>query len=233
MSDAHFASIERTGEKFDLKQYLYARDLCQAVVQRIAANVTFKMNEADGQQLIKEEFKKEGVGRFWHPSKFRVGSETLKSFRELPDQSVWLASGDIFLIDVGPIIEEHEADYGQTFIFRDLTVESCEPQAALDFLAHDAQTIWRETAQKWHHEKLTGLELYKAADRLAQQRGYRLNPSMAGHRLSDFPHALFTKESLATQNHVPSENIWVLEIHIISDSLRRGAFFEDILTLNS
>lgn len=230
--DPAFAALERTGEKFNLNKYLHARDLCKAVVTRIAANVVERMNEADGQQLIKEEFKKEGVSKFWHPSKFRVGSETLKSFRELPDQGIWLAQNDVFLIDVGPIIDDHEADYGQTFVLKDvLAEETTASNGAIEFLATDAETVWRETARKWHDEKLSGQKLYEAADTLARTRGYRLNPNMAGHRLGDFPHALFTKEGLATQKSVPSENIWVLEIHIISDTLKRGAFYEDILTL--
>ncbi len=216
---------EQTGDKFNLTTYFNARTLCQDVVKRIAMQVTAGLSEKDGQELIKNEFKKEGVTKFWHPSKFRIGSETVKSFRELADESVRLGKGDIYFVDVGPIIEEHEADYGETFVLPANDVNKSE----LRTLADASLKIWQHTADKWKNAQLSGVDLYHVANNFAQSLGYYLNPLMAGHRLGDFPHALYSKDRLFSVDLVPTENLWVLEIHIVSDSHRRGAFFEDIL----
>lgn len=220
-------SIEQTGEKFNLEKYFAARQICQQVVAKIASQVCAGMNEADGQHLIKTEFHKVGITKFWHPSKFRVNSETLKTFRELPDQDIRLTDGDLFFIDVGPVYEDHEADYGNTFI---LQSSNNNPYR---HLAQVAQNIWQKTAQQWSENSLSGEQLYAFADNEAQLHGCRLNPLMAGHRLGDFPHALFSKDKLSGLAFSPLNHLWVLEIHVTHENLHRGAFFEDILTKKS
>jgi len=219
--------IEQTGEKFSLEKYFAARHLCQQVVARIANQACVGMNEADGQSLIKTEFQKEGITKFWHPSKFRVNSETLKTFRELPDQNIRLAEGDLFFIDVGPIYEDHEADFGQTFILQP------NQDNPYQDLAQVAQDVWQKTARQWSENSLTGEQLYTFAANEAQMRGCQLNPLMAGHRLGDFPHALFSKDKLSGLTFSPLTHLWVLEIHVTHENLQRGAFFEDILTKKS
>lgn len=216
---------EQTGAKFNLKTYFKARTACIDLVAKIARQVAVGMNEADGQELIKSEFAKIGVTKFWHPPKFRVGSETLKTFRDWPDQNIRLKSYDMFFLDVGPIIDDHEADYGESFV---LSPNDIKSENYLE-LAKKAEIIWEETAREWKESKLSGLELFKYAERLALSLECILNPIMAGHRLGDFPHALFSKDRLFEMDFAPAENLWVLEIHIRSPKLERGAFFEDIL----
>lgn len=220
-------SLEQTGEKFSLETYFNSQNLCKEVVTKIQARVCSGMNETDGQALIKEEFKKVGVTHFWHPSKFRIGSDTVKNFRDLPENEIKISDGEVYFLDVGPIIEQHEADFGETF------VHGSAPSEQFKNLASDVKEIWNQTAEVWKKERISGLELLKQATRFAEERNYNLNASMAGHRLGDFPHALFSKEKLFSLNFSPSSNLWVLEIHILtqdSDSTKvRGAFFEDIL----
>lgn len=217
--------FERTGMHFNLKTYLAARDLCQTVVGLISEKVREGMTEDDGQDLIANEFKSAGIGKFWHPSKFRIGADTVKSFRELPDKSIELKNGDIFFIDVGPVFDDHEADYGETFVFGTTHPDS----QALRSVADASKKIWNEVADIWRTQALSGQRLYSEAEALTRSLGFKLNPLMAGHRLGDFPHALHCKERLATMDFSPSPYLWVLEIHIINESLQRGAFYEDIL----
>jgi len=219
-------SIEQTGAKFNLQTYFQARALCQKVVDRIAAHTTTGMREADGQALIKEEFLKEGINRFWHPSKFRICKDTLKTFRDLPDQELQLQKDDVFFVDVGPILEEHEADYGQTFLHS----PGAQPNPDLVRLIESAQRIWLETAHRWKQEQMSGKSLYDSAATLTESLGYKLNPLMAGHRLGDFPHSLYSRDRLSEMSLTPKENLWVLEIHIRDERLERGAFFEDVLS---
>lgn len=219
-------SIEMTGEKFNLEVYLAAQEICRRTCHKIASQVQTGFSEKDGQMLILEEFKKVGVKKFWHPSKFRIGPDTIKSFREFPDESIRMQSEDIFFLDVGPIIEDHEADYGKTFVFP----RKGEVDKNLNSLADASFQVWQETAKQWQQVGLTGTSLFEFADKAAQSRGFQLNPLMAGHRLGDFPHALFSKDKLFSTDIVPQKNLWVLEIHIIDPDSRRGSFFEDILS---
>ena len=219
-------SIEQTGNKFNLDTFLAARKLCIGITERIASLISPGLSESEGQQLIKEEFKKEGIKKFWHPSKFRIGPETVKNFREPSDESVRLSTTDIFFLDVGPIIEDHEADYGKTYVL----ITGDQKDMPLSLLAEAPVRIWKETADQWRLRGLSGVNLYKFAEDTASSLGYILNPLMAGHRLGDFPHALFSKEKLFSMDVVPRENLWVLEIHVVDPILQRGAFFEDILS---
>ena len=215
---------ERNGENFRWTNYFEARQRCLSVVDRIFSSLQEGMSEVDGQQLIKEIFLKEGAGKFWHPSKFRIGSETVKTFRALPEESIRLKQGDILFIDVGPIFDGHEADIGRTQIFGETTSDP------LKRLASASREVWLKTASAWKTDNLSGEALYAFANSLTGSRGYILNPLMAGHRLGDFPHAMFSKDKLSEMKFKPSENLWVLEIHLVDESLDRGSFYEDILS---
>ncbi len=198
------------------------------VVQQVSEMVTVGLNEQQCQKILKEEFKKCGVKKFWHPSKFRIGEDTVKNFGESADQSLQIKEGDIFSIDVGPVIGDHEADFGQSFIFNPYLKADDE----LVSLNNAAMLIWNETAKQWRQNKLSGVSLYQFAVEFAKKLGYRMNSGMGGHRLGDFPHALFSKKKLVHFDQTPAQNLWVLEVHLISDQLKRAAFFEDILTLS-
>ena len=54
----------------------------------------------------------------------------------------------------------------------------------------------------------------------------------AGHRVSDFPHALYGKHRLAEADFVPGDGIWVLEVQVRDLERPIGAFFEDVLLKN-
>lgn len=219
--------MEDTGPNFNLDRYLTAAKTCRNIVQQIASKVVAGMTEVDGQKLIKAEFQSCGINKFWHPSKFRIGADTTKNFRDTSDGQSTLAAGDLFFIDVGPIIDLHEADFGKTFI---CDVELQPNDLQLTKLVQDSIHVWKETAAQWKQNNLTGKALYKYADDCAASLGYRLNPFMGGHRLGDFPHALFHKGHLSAIDISPAENLWVLEIHLIKDQIHRGSFFEDILS---
>ncbi len=179
------------------------------------------MSEPDGQSLIRQIFSKYGVQKCWHPSKFRIGPDTTKSFRELPKIDLTTSAGDLCFIDIGPVIDGHEADFGQTIV-----VGSKRPHP----LIQACEKVFQKTAGAWKSEKLTGQDLFEFANTEAKTRGYQLNPSMAGHRLGDFPHHLFSKEKLFRWEFSPSPNLWILEIHLVDAANVRGAFFEDLLS---
>ncbi|HEY0296511.1 MAG TPA: hypothetical protein VGC69_14380 [Bordetella sp.] len=59
--------------------------------------------------------------------------------------------------------------------------------------------------------------------------GWKLNLDMKGHRVGDFPHAIYKPGKLADLADTPSEGLWILEIQIAHPTRPFGAFYEDLL----
>ena len=162
-----------------------------------------------------------GAEKKWHPHKFRIGKNTTKAFRELSDLKVKLQENDIFFIDIGPVFEGYEGDFGKTFTLgTNLNYQK---------ISHDIKTIFDQTNEYWNNEKPTGSELYIYLEKLANKFGYILNTAMNGHRLSDFPHAVYHRGKLQDFEQKPVPNLWVLEVLIKDSSEEFGAFYEDII----
>ncbi len=213
--------IEQVGEKFCRDKYLEAREKTILAVKQIASLVEIGMNEEEGQTLVDEVLAKHGVEKKWHPTKFRIGVNTTKSFRDKSEVGITLKSEDIFFIDIGPVFESHEGDYGETFI-----VGHNEEYSAIKNACED---VFTKTAKKCREENYTGEKLYQFATKYAQELGYELNLKMSGHRLGDFPHAIHFKGSLGSIDTTPAQDLWILEIHIRHPEKEFGAFFEDII----
>lgn len=208
-------------EKFNFEKYMNARKVARRIALLLASHIDVGMSEDEGHEIIEELMKKNGVEKKWHPTKFRIGKNTLKSFREKSEPDVKVQEEDIFFLDIGPVIENQEADFGQTFTVGQ-NPEYSKIQRA-------TKKVFDQTAALWKAEKLTGQALYDKAEEFAKAEGYVLNDKMAGHRLGDFPHALYNKGSLKNFEETPKENLWVLEIHLRHPEKEFGAFFEDIL----
>ncbi|MBD65957.1 MAG: (Fe-S)-binding protein [Halobacteriovoraceae bacterium] len=215
--------IHGTREFFELDDFLKARKETQNFVQEIVSNLREGMTEPDCIKLIDESLKEMGVKKKWHPTKFRIGADTLKSFSEKSESFPPLTSGEIFYIDIGPVWDKYEGDYGQTFIFNNTESEFSE-------LAAKAKQVFQFTESLWREKSLDGVELYQEAAGYAESIGVILNTQMGGHRLGDFPHHLFYRGELNETPEVPCDKLWVLEILIKDEKLQRGAFFEDILS---
>ncbi|TNF29856.1 MAG: aminopeptidase P family protein [Deltaproteobacteria bacterium] len=214
-------NIQGTGESFNLDAFLKARTLSKEAVRECAKRMQVGMSEAEGIELVESILKEKGMERTWHPTKFRIGKNTLKSFSEKSDENVRLGENDIFFMDIGPVFFGHEGDYGETF--------TTGNDALLEDAKNAAREVFWQTQSCWREEGINGKELYLQAQQIAKNHGYELNLKMDGHRLGDFPHGLFFKGSLADIEEVPIENLWVLEILIRHPEKEVGAFFEDII----
>jgi Xaa-Pro aminopeptidase len=214
-------NIEKTSSQFNLEKYLDARQKTIRIVNEVASLVYVGMSETDGFSLIDQCMSKYDVEKKWHPNKFRIGENTTKSFREISDEGVRLKSDDIFFIDIGPVFDGHEGDYGRTFVFG--------KNRKYQDIKEKCELIFNETKETFKNKKLTGIELYQYAEKISLKHGYQLNLKMSGHRLGDFPHAIYFKGSLAEVDVVPCEKLWVLEILIRHPNEEFGAFFEDII----
>lgn len=213
-------TIENCGTEFNLELYLKARAKTIQVVQLTASKIHPGMTEAQAKIILSHEFDLAGIEKFWHPTKFRINSNTTKNFRDVSDELA-LEENDLFFVDIGPVLLNHEADYGETFVLGN--------DEKLKKLQAATKKIFYATQAAWKTQKLTGEKLYEFAENEAHKINLKLNSHMYGHRLGDFPHAIYYKGKLGTLNFTPASHLWVLEIHLIDESINRGAFFEDIL----
>jgi len=178
------------------------------------------MTTAQALDMASQTLQAMGASHTWHPTYIRFGDDTIRTPRQGIDPQRKLRATDIAVVDLGPVWDGYEGDYGDTFVFGEHPL-------------HDACTkalheVFDETRDAWHHG-LTGRELYDFAEGSALSKGWRLERNLAGHRIADFPHALFGQDKLAEVEIVPSEMVWVLEIQLCHPTQPIGAFFEDIL----
>ncbi len=214
-------TIHDVRESFSLEKFLEARRLTKEAVKVVSQNVFVGMTETDGHKIIDETLEKMGAQKKWHPNKFRIGHNTTKSFRDLSDVNICLAQNDIYFIDIGPVWDNHEGDYGETFVVGE--------NETLNRLREDTKIVFEKTAAAWKEEKLSGRKLYDYARECAQSHGHNLNERMKGHRIGDFPHHLFYKGGMSEIDETPCDNLWILEIHLITKDSLYGGFYEDIL----
>lgn len=84
--------------------------------------------------------------------------------------------------------------------------------------------------ERWRLEGLGGSALYDFAAGRASAMGWVLNLDIKGHRVSDFPHAIYKAGNLGDFADCPATDLWILEIQIAHPTRPFGAFYEDLLT---
>jgi len=213
-------SIQDFGGNFNLDKFYHARDVARDIAYELSSVIKPGMLEADAHDLYKKICAKFEVDKNWHPPKIRFGPNTLKTFKE-PSDPYTLQEEDIFYIDIGPVIDGHEADYGETF-----TIGSNYEHR---HVADCSKKIFDEVSQHWKSNKVFGSELYQWATLRAKEYGYTLNMGSDGHRIGDFPHHVFFKGAIIECKEQLLPNAWILEIQLDHPKLKFGAFFEDIL----
>ena len=214
-------TIHDVRDHFVLEDFLRARELTQEAVGKIQKLVKIGMNEADGHEIVQKVLDEMGAKKKWHPTKFRIGVNTTKSFRDSSEPDVELQSQDLFFVDIGPVWGGYEGDYGETFVVGDSTQHHDIKAAAYE--------VFKRTRDTWRENDTSGAELYSFAEAQAQSLGYQMNTRMKGHRLGDFPHHLFYKGGMSETEESPCNHLWVLEIHLLDQEKRFGAFYEDVL----
>jgi len=211
---------EGVGESFSAAQLLQAREQSIEAVRRIAEGIRPGMDEPEAVALAEQVFSALGYQRLWHPTHIRFGRNTLKLYKEASEPGVVLGERDLFFIDIGPVFDGHEGDYGDTFVIGD------DPE--MHAMAAAARTLFDRVAERWRQGD-SGQALYVYAETEAAAMGYALNLGSPGHRLGDFPHAVHKGGKLADAAFSPSPGLWVLEIQIRYPNRDIGAFYEDVL----
>lgn len=213
---------EAVGAAFSPAALRAAQERAMAAVKAIGASIRPGMTEARALDVAAEVLAARGLDRIWHKTVVRLGAETLKTFRDLGDEDAVLGENDIFFVDIGPLFEGHEGDAGDSFVTGD------DPEMAA--CAAAARTLWDDVAARWRQEKITGAALYAYAAQRAEAMGWRLNLAVRGHRVCDFPHAIYRAGALGDFGLCPTTGLWILEIQIAHPKRPFGAFYEDLLS---
>ncbi|MGA2387886.1 MAG: M24 family metallopeptidase [Candidatus Sulfotelmatobacter sp.] len=176
-----------------------------------------------------------GISRYWHKRIVRAGRNTLAPYDENPPD-LTVAEDDIVFLDLGPVFEEWEADFGRTYVVGN------------DVLKHklcsDIQEAFSSGKRYFHeHPEITAAELYAYAQRLAEQAGWEYGGPIAGHLIGIFPHEKIPNDKITLYVHPRNHNRmqlpdaagrkrhWIFEIHFVDRAREIGGFYEELLTI--
>src|SRR3984885_7336649 len=96
-----------------------------------------------------------GISTYWHKRIVRAGRNTLAPYDENPPD-LTLGEDDILFLDLGPVFEEWEADFGRTFVVGfDPVKLKLRDDIAKAFA--DGKKYFQD------HPEITGVELFKYA----------------------------------------------------------------------
>ncbi|MFL0178439.1 M24 family metallopeptidase [Mycobacterium sp. SMC-15] len=174
-----------------------------------------------------------GVTRHWHRRVVRAGENSLLPFHADPPDRV-MADDDIAYLDLGPIFEEWEADFGRTFVLGD----DPDKLALRDALPG----VWRAGRAFFEaHADITGTQLFEHVVALAEDAGFEFGAPIAGHLLGEFPHKKISGDDarfyVAPGSDEPMRRTdptgrvchWILEVHLVNRARGFGGFYEQLL----
>ncbi|HEY1711009.1 MAG TPA: M24 family metallopeptidase [Rhizomicrobium sp.] len=179
--------------------------------------------------LLRDQF---GVKQHWHKRIVRAGPNTVCIFSDDPPEHI-IAEDDIVYLDLGPVIEDWEADLGRSYVLgRDADKERLV--ADLPRLFDVVQAHYRATPD------ITAEQLYAYAQETAKDAGWRFGGVIAGHTIEGrFPHAPVPRESrliakgnktrMRDPDALGRERHWILEIHLVDTARTYGGFYERLL----
>src|SRR5271168_3213064 len=105
-----------------------------------------------------------GISRYWHKRIVRAGRNTLAPYDENPPD-LTVGEDDIVFLDLGPVFEEWEADFGRTYVVGNDPLKRK--------LCRDIEEGFAKGKQHFQeHPDITAAELYSFAQHLAEQAGW-------------------------------------------------------------
>ena len=183
-------------------------------------------------ELAEELF---GISIYWHKRIVRAGPNTLAPYDENPPD-LTISADDILFLDLGPVFEEWEADFGRTFVIgSDLRKLK---------LRDDIAAAFAEGKKYFHaHPDVTAVELFLHAQTLARDFGWEFGGSIAGHLIGHFPHERISGDKVTLYVHPDNPNRmrdlgadgeerhWIFEVHFVDRARQIGGFYEELLTV--
>jgi Xaa-Pro dipeptidase len=176
-----------------------------------------------------------GISTYWHKRIVRAGRNTLAPYDENPPDLI-VSEDDIVFLDLGPVFEEWEADFGRTFVLGSDPVKlKLRDDIAKAFA--DGKKYFKD------HPDVTGAELFAHVQKLATHYGWEFGGAIAGHLIGQFPHERIPNDKVTLYSHPgnprrmrdPDANgqqrHWILEIHFVDRARQIGGFYEELLTV--
>ncbi|HEY6491175.1 MAG: M24 family metallopeptidase [Terracidiphilus sp.] len=191
-----------------------------------------RLNE-DIYELAREMY---GITTYWHKRIVRAASNTLAPYAENPPD-LTIGEDDILFLDLGPVFEDWEADFGRTFVLgSDPLKLKLRDDVGAAFA--EGKRFFQQTAD------ITASQLFAYAVSLAQKFGWEFGGPIAGHLIGQFPHEKIADDKVSLYvhpgSHLPMRSLnekgqkrhWILEIHLVDRRRQIGGFFEELLTVN-
>ena len=184
-------------------------------------------------ELAKEMY---GITTYWHKRIVRAGRNTLAPYDENPPD-LMIGEDDILFLDLGPVFEDWEADFGRTFVLGSDPVKLK--------LRDDVGAAFAEGKLYFQQTPgITASQLFAHAVSLADKFGWEFGGPIAGHLIGHFPHERIAGDKVSLYVHPDSHLLmrsldekgqkrhWILEIHFVDREREIGGFFEELLTVN-
>jgi Xaa-Pro dipeptidase len=176
-----------------------------------------------------------GITKYWHKRIVRAGRNTLAPYEENPPD-LTVAEDDIAFLDLGPVFERWEADFGRTYVVGNDPVKHK--------LRRDIEEGFAKGKHYFEqHPDITGADLYAYAHQLAKEAGWEYGGPIAGHLIGEFPHERIQGDKITFYVHPENPNRmrtpdasgrkrhWIFEIHFVDRVRQIGGFYEELLTL--
>ena len=172
-----------------------------------------------------------GTTTHWHKRIVRAGRNTLCPYDDNPPDLV-IQDDDLVFVDLGPVFDDWEADFGRTYVIGDDPVKR---QLVTD--VESAFAVGRRFMRD--HSQASGADVYAFMEDVARSRGWELGQWHTGHLIGDFPHARPPEKVhnfLMPGNDQPLHGLredgqpleWILEVHFVDPHRGIGAFFEQL-----
>jgi Xaa-Pro dipeptidase len=212
-----------------------AEKLFQEIDSRglIRSGITESELNEDIYALAKEMY---GIETYWHKRIVRAGRNTLLPYAENPPD-LTIGSDDILFLDLGPVFEKWEADFGRTYVL------GSDPLKRK--LQKDVGQAFAEGKRYFETTRdITASELYSHAQSLAIKFGWEFGGPIAGHLIGEFPHERIAEDKVTLYvhpgSHLPMRSLdekgqqrhWILEIHFVDKVRGIGGFYEELLTVD-
>ncbi|KAF2479822.1 peptidase M24 [Neohortaea acidophila] len=229
--------MSSTEEKERATYLLEAQDKAASMFEEIERTLIRPgvLESTINQEILDLGAKRHDVRTHWHKRVIRSGPNTLKPYAEDPPDRM-IEEDDIMFVDLGPVFEKWEADFGRTFVLGNDPVKLK--------LRDSLEPVWNTTkAQFDQRPDMTGEELYAIVCEEAKKAGYEFGGPHSGHLVGNFPHEripndkitfYITEGNKGSMEQVDKNGLkrhWILEVHLVDTSLQIGGFMEQLLTV--
>jgi len=193
-----------------------------------------KSEEQLNSEVCDLALKKFGIEKHWHKKIVRSRKNTLAIYPDNPPNRI-IEKDDILFIDLGPIVEDYEADIGRTYVLGN--------DAQKRKLKRDVEEAWYKI-KEWYQQQTTlkASELFQYVVEKAKEYGWEFGGEIAGHIVGKYPHEQpLDPQSMELDIHPENHNDmflpdadgnqrhWILELQFVDKENGIGGYFEQLL----